>query len=138
MRARRAGAPCSGGLQIMRSVLVVDDYSDIRDFLKLALEAQDCRVEIAKDGATALELAEGEFFDVILIDINMPGMSGVEFVRAYRALPIHQARLVVMTAGYRSKQYAEQVHADAYLVKPFDVDHVVSTVMGLLEVEARS
>jgi CheY-like chemotaxis protein len=122
----------------MRSVLVVDDYSDIRDFLKLALEAQGCRVEIAKDGATALEMAEGEFFDVILIDINMPGMNGVDFVRAYRALPIHQARLIVMTAGYRSKQYAEQVQADAYLVKPFDIDHLVTTVTGLLDVEARA
>jgi CheY-like chemotaxis protein len=121
----------------MRSVLVVDDYSDIREFLKLALEAQGCRVEIARDGAAALELAEGESFDVILIDINLPGMDGVEFVRLYRSLPVHQARLVVMTAGYRSKQYAERVQADAYLVKPFDVDHLISTVNGLPEVEAR-
>jgi len=111
-----------------RSVLVVDDFADIRELLRLALEEEGYRVRVCEHGAAALEMVERETFGVILLDIQMPVMDGVEFVRVYRSLPGHQAHLVVMTAGHNARLYAERVGADRYLAKPFELDEVLTLV----------
>jgi two-component system, chemotaxis family, chemotaxis protein CheY len=88
-------------------------------------------VRTAEHGAAALETIESDTFDVIMLDIQMPVMDGFEFVRAYRELPGHQARLVIMTAGHDARHYAERVQADSYLAKPFDMDALLTVVTGL-------
>jgi two-component system chemotaxis response regulator CheY len=121
-----------------RSVLVVDDQPEIRDLLKLVLAEYGYPVRTAEHGAAALETIKANTFGVILLDIQMPVMDGLEFVQAYRAQPGHQAPLVVITAGHDAKQYAEMVQADAYLSKPFDLDTVLATVGELIgDQEAR-
>jgi CheY-like chemotaxis protein len=116
-----------------RSVLVVDDFADIREFLTLVLEDRGYRVRAAEHGAAALETIKRETFGVILLDIQMPVMDGLEFVRNYRSLPGHQAHLVVMTAGHDAALYAEHVGADRYLAKPFELDAVVTLVDELTD-----
>jgi two-component system chemotaxis response regulator CheY len=68
---------------------------------------------------------------VILLDVQMPVMDGVEFVRAYRSLPGHQAEIVIMTAGHGAKEHANRVGADRYLVKPFDLEEVLTVVESI-------
>ena len=66
-----------------------------------------------------------------MIDMNMPVMDGCGFVRVYRLLPGHQARLVLMTAGHSGAQTAQQLGVDRYLAKPFELDDVLR-VLGEL------
>jgi CheY-like chemotaxis protein len=119
-----------------RAVLVVDDNREIRDLLKTVLQEHGFPVRTAKHGVEALEKIELDTFSVILLDIQMPVMDGESFVRAYRAVPGHQAHLVVMTAGQDARVYAEHVGADHYLAKPFDLDDVISIVGGLADESA--
>ena len=116
-----------------RAVLVIDDQADIRSLLKLLLQDHGYQVSTAQHGAAALEQIELDTFSVILLDVQMPVMDGVEFVRAYRSLPGHQAQIVIMTAGRSATEYAEQVGADRYLAKPFDLDEVLGVVETLAE-----
>ena len=111
-----------------RAVLVIDDQADIRSLLKILLQGHGYQVSTAQHGAAALEKIELDTFSVILLDVQLPVMDGVEFVRAYRSLPGHQAQIVIMTAGHSAKEYAEQVRADRYLAKPFDLDEVLGVV----------
>jgi CheY-like chemotaxis protein len=113
------------------SVLIVDDHDEIRNLLKLALSDECYAVRSAENGAAALEIVRGDTFDVILIDVEMPVMDGVEFVSVYRSLPGHQAQLVIMTAGHNAQMYAERVGADAYLPKPFELDDVLAITAEL-------
>ena len=113
------------------SLLVVDDHPDIRDVLNFALGDEGYNVRTAKNGVEGLEMVKDGTFAVILIDVQMPLMDGVEFVRRYRVLPGHKAQLIIMTAGQNAKMYAELVGADAYLPKPFELDDVLAIVGGL-------
>jgi CheY-like chemotaxis protein len=111
-----------------RSVLVVDDDPTIRALFMIALQDEGYRVSTAEHGAAALKAVERDTFQVIVLDIQMPVMDGVEFVRAYRALPGHQARLVIMSAGKDARRYCDQIGADHYLAKPFELDSLLTTV----------
>jgi two-component system, OmpR family, response regulator MprA len=113
------------------SVLVVDDHAEIRDLLKLALVDEGYTVRSAENGAAALERIRADTFAVILTDIQMPIMDGVEFVRLYRALRGHQAGLLIMTAVLDRIGCAEKVDADRFLTKPFELDDVLTMVGGL-------
>jgi DNA-binding response OmpR family regulator len=115
------------------SVLIIDDYADIRNLLTIALQDAGYRVRTAQHGVEALEQIESDTFCVIMIDVQMPIMDGVEFVSAYRSLPGHQARLIVMSAGHDARIHAERVGADRYLAKPFDMDVLLSVVGELID-----
>jgi CheY-like chemotaxis protein len=110
------------------SILVVDDSAEIRELVQLTLESEGYRVRTAEHGAAALDTIAGDTFSVILLDIQMPVMDGVDFAQAYRSLPGHRARLLVMTAGHNAGRYAQQLGADGHISKPFDLDKLISTV----------
>ena len=94
----------------MRSCLVVDDSKVIRKVARHILETLDFTVEEAEDGREALSRCEASMPDVILLDWNMPVMSGMEFLRALRqADRPDQPKVVFCTTG-----------ADEYVMKPFD------------------
>lgn len=116
-------------------LLVVDDDKDMRGLLKRTLsEDLTCEVEIAVNGAEALKLLEGESFDVILADIRMPGMDGIEFLeRSKRDRP--QLTVVMMTA-YGSIDLAVQaIKKGAYdfIAKPFELDKLTLLIEKALE-----
>ena len=110
------------------SILVVDDSAEIRELVQLTLESEGYRVRTAEHGAAALDTVAGDTFSVILLDIQMPVMDGVDFAQAYRSRPGHRARLLVMTAGRNAGRYAQQLGADGHIAKPFDLDKLISTV----------
>src|SRR5262249_3060965 len=68
-------------------VLLVDDDADTRDIIDRVLSRRGARVVAAPSAAAALETFSGQRFDVLLVDIMMPGMDGYEFIRQVRALP---------------------------------------------------
>lgn len=112
-----------------RVVLVVDDESITRDVVGAMLELEDVDVHVAHDGATALAKAEEVHPDLVLLDVMMPGVDGMEVCRRLSAQP--DAPRVVMLTGLSddaSRRAAAEAGASGYLVKPFsavDLFHVV-------------
>ena len=116
----------------IRPVLVVDHDAEICDHVTMALRDQGYLVHRAEQGAQAIETIDKEAFAIIFLDVSMPVIDGREFVRAYRSVPGHQPHLVVMTAERDIQEYAEQIDADAYIVKPLDADQILETVSELI------
>ncbi len=109
----------------MPSVLVVDDEAAIRESLKDWLMEDGYRVTLAVDGANAVSLVEAHSYDVILLDLKMPGMDGLETMRRIKEIS-PDAEVLMMTA-YASVDTAVQAMKEGafdYLVKPFDPDEV--------------
>ncbi len=111
-------------------VLIVDDEKNIRDVLKNELVTFGHRTAAADSGATALALLDQEEFDVVLLDLNIPGMSGIEILKHIRAGDI-AVEVVVLTADAAIPSAVEAIKLGAYdyLVKPVDLDHL-SNVIG--------
>ena len=112
-------------------VLVVEDDPTIRDTIFLVLHEEGYPVQTVEHGAAALRRIRAQTFGLILLDMQMPVMDGRTFAAAYRSLFTFHAPLVVMSAAMGGSAWADEVHADAYIGKPFDVDILVDTVNRL-------
>ena len=108
-------------------VLVVEDNDDLREALGIILEDAGHTVVTAANGQAALGLATAQAPGVVLLDLQMPVMSGQEALAALRQLPQH-IPVVFMTAGLRARQEAVRHGADAHLEKPFDIDALLTLV----------
>ncbi|PYN45211.1 MAG: Fis family transcriptional regulator, partial [Candidatus Rokuibacteriota bacterium] len=115
------------------SILVVDDEPAIQDILTWALSAEGYRVATAGSGEEALSRVEQEDFDVIVTDIVMPGLDGLEVLERSRVLN-PRAAVIVMTAyaALETAIAALRRGASDYLEKPFSVDLLKERVQGLL------
>ena len=114
------------------SLLVVDDDEVFRSRLVLALRARDYEVRAASDAATALEMAASETPERAIVDLRIPGPSGLDLVRSLKALD--PATQIVVLTGYGSIATAiEAVRLGArdYLTKPVDVDRIVAALEGV-------
>ena len=102
-------------------ILLVDDEEDILELLQYNLEKADFKVLRASNGEEALEIAKKEEPDVILLDIMMPRMDGVETCRRLRALPNGDRPFIIFLTA-RSEEYSEiaglEAGADDYVTKP--------------------
>ncbi|MCT8138834.1 response regulator transcription factor [Anaerobacillus sp. CMMVII] len=113
-------------------ILVVDDEERIRRLLKMYLEREDYEVEDAENGEIALHMAVENNYDLILLDIMMPGMDGIEVcqeIRKSKATPI-----IMLTAKGEEANRVQGFEAgtDDYIVKPFSPREVVLRVKALL------
>lgn len=120
----------------MRDCLIVDDSRVIRKFAKDIFVDLGFDVEMAENGAEAKAACEAKMPDVILLDWNMPVMSGIEFAKALRAMPGGgEPKIVFCTTedGIDEIRSALAVGADEYITKPFDRD-IVESKLQLLDV----
>jgi len=108
-----------------RPVLVVEDDAELRGLMEAALDAIGYRVMTAGEGRQALELVEQEMPAAILLDLRMPGMNGWEFSREFRARYGRRAPIVVVTAATSAEQQAEELEAEGFLDKPFDLQDLI-------------
>jgi DNA-binding response OmpR family regulator len=115
-------------------VLIADDDPDIRMLVRLRLERSGYTVIAANDGLEALELAAGCDPDLAILDVSMPGLSGVEVTRALRernaTFPV-----ILLTAHAREADAAAgaDAGANAYVTKPFSPQELESRVRALTE-----
>ncbi|MEL6564110.1 MAG: response regulator [Pseudomonadota bacterium] len=104
-------------------VLAVDDSRTMRNMIKLALEPEGFTVHTADDGVHGTEVLQGIAPDVIITDINMPRMDGLEFIDIVRARTTHRTTpILVLTteSGNDLKLRARKAGATGWIVKPFD------------------
>ena len=113
-------------------VLVVEDDPDLLSLVAMILGDAGYDVAAAEDGLQALARIEERMPGVILLDMRMPVMNGWEFAREYRARFARAAPIVVVTAAEDARARAQEIGADAWLEKPFDLDDVVRTVARFL------
>ena len=114
------------------SILIVEDDDEIRDFLSLVLQQEGYAIRTAQNGAVALRTIDQAPPELILLDMRMPVMDGWAFVRAYRNRPGPHAPILVLTAAQDAAQRAREVHADAHLGKPFNLDDLLTVVHATL------
>ncbi|WP_010530850.1 response regulator transcription factor [Lentibacillus jeotgali] len=113
-------------------ILVVDDEDRIRRLVKMYLEKEDFIVEEAEDGKKALEMALDIDYDVILLDIMMPEMDGIEMTKELRKEK--DTPLIMLTAKGEESNRVQgfEVGSDDYIVKPFSPREVVLRVKAVL------
>jgi len=120
-------------------ILVVDDDHDVALLVKTVLERRaGCVVDLADDGRSALEKAAAVKPDVVVTDIEMPGLSGLELLAELRRL-MPTVPVIVMTA-HVSVEYAVsalRAQADEFLTKPLDNARLVESVTRLVEESRR-
>jgi CheY-like chemotaxis protein len=110
-------------------VLLVDDDVGMVETLTDILEARHCRVSFAHSGAAAVSMAAEQAYDAVLMDIQMPGLNGVEALRAIKAQS-PGTRVIMMTAYTRDELVAEAERMTGLPVLPKPLD--VAEVLGLV------
>jgi CheY-like chemotaxis protein len=121
------------GSRVKAPILVVDDDENILDLVVMSLEITGYSTESARDGAEALEAVERGRPGLVLLDMRMPRLDGWGFARGLVERGIRDVPVVVMTAAQDARRWAEEIGADAYLEKPFDVHQLLDTVKRVLE-----
>ncbi len=116
----------------MRQVLVVDDEPHIRTVLRGYLEADGNAVREAGDGETALRLAQEQHPDLVLLDVMLPGMDGLEVMRLLRQRSDVYVILVTARAEEVDKLVGLASGADDYITKPFSPREVAARIKAVL------
>jgi DNA-binding response OmpR family regulator len=115
-----------------KKVLVAEDEQRISQLLKMYLERESFVVEVADNGETALEKAMKDSFDVIILDILMPGRDGfsvLEEIRKTQSTPV----IMLSAKGEASDlKRGEELGVSEYILKPFSPKDVVSKIKGLI------
>ena len=116
-----------------KKVLIAEDSSVIQNLTKKILQFQNFEIQSVKNGKELLESVEKDTFDVILLDINMPIMNGIEAVTELRKhADINKKNIPVIAitgnAANHSVEYLKSVGFSEYLQKPLNFDHLVELV----------
>ena len=116
----------------MKKVLVVEDDINIVDLLEIHLRDLDCQLEKAYDGETGLNKATSESFDLIILDLMLPKMDGMEVCRQIRASKIHTPILMLTAKSEEiDKVLGLETGADDYLTKPFSVREFIARIKAI-------
>lgn len=117
------------------TILVVDDEADIRELIEYNLKREGYEVITAENGVEAIEQAKKHFPQLILLDIMMPEMDGIEACRVIRSLPEFKDTFIVFLTA-RGEEYSEvsgfNVGADDYIAKPVKPRILMSRIAALL------
>jgi len=114
------------------NILLVEDEAKVADFVRRGLAAEGWSVNHAKDGEEALELAATHSYDVILLDLMLPGIQGQDVCRKLRARKT-MTPILMLTALDSPEEKVEglRIGADDYLPKPFDFDELIARIEAL-------
>src|ERR1700754_314961 len=119
----------------MQRVLIIDDSSATRAYIRAALEEmEEMQVSEAASGFDALRILPRERFDLLVVDINMPNINGLELISFIRRSETHRETplLIISTeASERDRTRAMQLGANGYLAKPFTAEALAEAVRSL-------
>ncbi len=117
-------------------VLIVDDNATSLKLVAFVMRAHGYEVSVVSDGASALEAIRVRPPDVVLMDIQMPGIDGLEIVRRLRADVASRDLLIIAVTAYAMKGDQERAFAagcNGYITKPIDTRTLASTIAGALK-----
>lgn len=114
-------------------ILFVDDDDALRILVKSQLIMEGYNVDVADDGDTALEMLKDNIYDLILLDIRMPRLNGIETLKQIRAQNI-KSRIIMLTAVTELNTAIQSVKlgANDYLTKPYNLEDLISCINRVL------
>ncbi len=118
------------------SILIVEDNFDNQELARLVLELEGFRVRVSDDAPQALQAIEAEKPTLILMDLQLPGMDGLELTRRLRRENRFDDIVIVALTAYAMKGDEESARAagcDGYITKPIDTRHFAAVVRGYLQ-----
>ncbi len=115
-----------------KKVLVVDDDINICELLRLYLEKEGFAVTVSNDGKAALDIAKSESFDIILLDIMLPGLDGWQVCREIRKESNVPIIMITAKGETFDKILGLELGADDYVPKPFDAKEIIARVKAVL------
>ncbi len=115
-----------------RRILVVDDDSDVLDATSALLEIEGYAVARARNGREALRSLAVEAADLILLDLMMPVMDGVDFCLALRSGEHGKTPVIVISADQTAPRKVREMDVQGFLGKPFDVDALLREIRRIL------
>jgi two-component system chemotaxis response regulator CheY len=119
----------------MATILTVDDSPSIRQMIKVVLGPAGHNVLEAGDGAQGLQQVQSNKVDLVITDLNMPVMNGLEFIKALRAMPTLVGLPIVFLTTESSdatKQEAKAAGATGWITKPFKPEQLLGVVSKLV------
>jgi DNA-binding NtrC family response regulator len=131
---KQAASSAARKNQLQQSILIVDDELVVRDSLTKWFREDGYRVQAAEDAAHALRLMDAGPWDVVLLDIKMPGMSGLELQQQLKK--IDKNATIIMITAFASVESAVQALKDGafdYVTKPVDPDHLTHLVKNAMQ-----
>lgn len=116
------------------SLLLIEDHQDIAEMIFTYLEQQGYTMDYAADGVTGLYLAINQHYDLIILDLMLPGMDGLDVCRQLRSEERSSTPLLMLTARdtLDDKVAGLDAGADDYLVKPFELKELAARIRALL------
>jgi two-component system copper resistance phosphate regulon response regulator CusR len=114
------------------NILLIEDEVHVSDFIKKGLQEESFHVDVAFDGYTGRELARQEDYDVILLDLVLPQINGIEVCRALRAEKVNTPILMLTALGSTENVVTGlNTGADDYLIKPFKFKELLARIYAL-------
>jgi CheY-like chemotaxis protein len=123
----------------MKKILIIDDEEIVTKSLQKLLKKNNFEVYTANSGHQALEIAKKEKFDLLITDIRMPGMNGVDTIKnIYKILEKKNKGIIptIFITGYVNEEIektAEELKPVAYIYKPFDINELVEKIKEVLK-----
>lgn len=115
----------------MSKILAVDDSKSMRQMVAMSLKSAGHDVTEAEDGVQALSSAKAAQFDIVVTDINMPNMNGIELIQALRAMPNYKFTPILCLTTESSgdmKTKGKEAGATGWIVKPFSPEKLLSVI----------
>jgi len=114
-------------------ILVVDDEENIRFLFREELEEEGYQVELASNGFEAIDKARNSKFDVIVMDIKMPGMDGIQALNEIKNMVKDQPVILCSAYGEFKQDFSSWI-SDAYVVKSADTSELKQTIKNILKI----
>lgn len=116
-----------------KTILIVDDDREILKMLKSFLEEKNFKTLVAENGTRAIQLSAQTKPDVMITDLLLPGMHGIDLVRIIKEK--YQIPIIVMSGVYKGGElsdFLESPNVDSYFIKPFKIDQLYAELLALL------
>lgn len=117
----------------MKNVIIIEDEKDIAELVQLHLEDMDCKVTVFNNGRLGYDYSKANPFDLMILDINLPEMNGIDICRSLRQAKVNSP-ILMLTARTEEidKVLGLETGADDYLTKPFSIRELLARVKAIM------